>query len=306
VHNDFETIPIGRPIHNTRLYVIKDGAQVAIGEPGELCIAGVGLARGYLNNASLTDEKFTDNPANPGERIYRTGDIARWLPDGSLDLRGRLDFQTKIRGFRVELPEIERALASLPHIREAAVVVRESPAGKQLHAYYVAESAVNVAEVRNALAKHLPGYMIPTHFQALDRMPLTINAKIDRQALPVIAAPVSNAPMAEPRSALERQVAAIVRQILGNGQIGLHDNFFEAGADSLSMITINNHLKKALSREVPLAALFEHTSIAGLAAYLGENAADEERKNQEEAGETEAARGSLLKTRTLIYATDEA
>jgi non-ribosomal peptide synthetase component F len=125
VHNDFETIPIGRPIHNTRLYVIKDGQQMAIGEPGELCIAGIGLARGYLNNAALTDEKFTDNPANPGERIYRTGDIARWLPDGNIEYLGRGDHQVKIRGLRIELGEIESTIREYPGVTDCVAQVKK-------------------------------------------------------------------------------------------------------------------------------------------------------------------------------------
>lgn len=301
-------IPIGSPIRNSTAYIVDAELRLLpVGAYGELVVGGDGVALGYLNRPALTAERFISDPfsASPDARLYRTGDIARWLPDGNLDLRGRMDFQIKIRGFRVELPEIEQALGAIPQIREAVVRVHENGPNKQLHAYYVAESPVSAAELRNALMKRLPGYMIPSHFQAMERMPLTTHGKVDRQALPPMIAPVLAAAPAEPRGALERQVAGIVREVLGRDQVGLHDNFFEAGADSLSLMTIDNRLKLALGRDVPLSALFEHTSIAALAEFLGQDGADEERKVQEEVRETEAARSSLRKTKLLIQAADE-
>lgn len=183
--NDFETIPIGRPIHNTRLYVIKDDQQVAIGEAGELCIAGIGLARGYLNNAALTDEKFTDNPANPGERIYRTGDIARWLPDGNIEYLGREDHQVKIRGLRIELGEIENTIREYPGITDCVAQVKKySESVILIIAYVVCKSDLHVEGLKNHLKKHLPDYMIPNRFEKLAEMPLTPSGKADRKALP--------------------------------------------------------------------------------------------------------------------------
>jgi surfactin family lipopeptide synthetase A len=184
-HHDFESIPIGRPINNIRLYVIRDGQQVAIGEPGELCIAGVGLARGYLNNGALTDEKFTDNPANPGERIYRTGDVARWLPDGNIEYLGREDDQVKIRGLRIELGEIENTIREYPGITDCVALVKKYSENIILIiAYVVCKSDLEVEGLKHYLKKHLPDYMIPNRFEIIDEMPLTPSGKADRKALP--------------------------------------------------------------------------------------------------------------------------
>lgn len=184
-HNDFENIPIGRPIHNTRLYVIRDGQQVAIGEAGELCIAGIGLARGYLNNPALTDEKFTDNPVNPGERIYRTGDVARWLPDGNIEYLGREDHQVKIRGLRIELGEIENTIREYPGITDCVALAKKYSENIILTiAYLVCKSDLEVEGLKHYLKKHLPDYMIPNHFEKIDEMPLTPSGKADRKALP--------------------------------------------------------------------------------------------------------------------------
>ena len=184
-HNDFECIPIGRPIDNIRLYVIRDGQQVAIGETGELCIAGIGLARGYLHNASLTAAKFTDNPVNPGERIYRTGDIARWLPDGNLEYLGREDHQVKIRGLRIELGEIENTITEYPDITDCVALVRKYSENIILIvAYVVCRSELDVAGLKRHVKTRLPDYMIPNHFEKIAAMPLTPSGKTDRKALP--------------------------------------------------------------------------------------------------------------------------
>ena len=184
-HNDFETVPIGRPIHNIRLYVIRDGRQMAIGEPGELCVAGVGLARGYLNNAALTDEKFTDNPVNPGERIYRTGDVARQLPDGNIEYLGREDHQVKIRGLRIELGEIENTAREYPGVTDCVALVKKYSENIILIiAYVVCKSDLEIEGLKRYLKKHLPDYMVPNHFERIDEMPLSSSGKADRKALP--------------------------------------------------------------------------------------------------------------------------
>jgi D-alanine--poly(phosphoribitol) ligase subunit 1 len=184
-HNEFDTIPIGRPIHNTRFYVIRDGRQVAVGETGELCIAGVGLARGYLNNAALTAEKFTDNPANPGERIYRTGDVARWLPDGNIEYLGREDHQVKIRGLRIELGEIENTIRGYPGISDCVALVKKYSENVVLIVAYVAcRSDVDAEGLKQYLKRYLPDYMIPNRFEKIDAVPLTPSGKADRKALP--------------------------------------------------------------------------------------------------------------------------
>lgn len=191
-HNDFENIPIGRPIHNTRFYVIRDGRQVAIGEAGELCIAGIGLARGYLNNPALTDEKFTDNPVNAGERIYRTGDVARWLPDGNIEYLGREDHQVKIRGLRIELGEIESTIREHPGITDCVALVKKYSENIILIvAYLVCRSDLEIEGLKQHLKKTLPAYMIPNHFEIIHEMPLTSSGKADRKALPEAKIPWS-------------------------------------------------------------------------------------------------------------------
>jgi len=183
--DSIERVPIGRPIHNTRLHVIKDGQAAPIGEPGELCIAGMGLARGYLNNAALTAEKFTDNPLHPGERIYRTGDVARWLPDGNIEYLGREDHQVKIRGLRIELGEIENTIREFPDVSDCIVTVKKySESVILLIAFVVARAPVDFAALKRYLKEGLPEYMVPSHFQSIDGIPLTPTGKVDRKALP--------------------------------------------------------------------------------------------------------------------------
>ena len=183
--NDFEKISIGRPIDNTRFYIIKDGRLVVPGETGELCIAGVGLARGYLNNAALTQEKFADNPVNPGEKIYRTGDNARWLPDGNVEFLGREDQQVKIRGLRIELGEIENTAREFPGIIDCVAVVKQYSENIILIvAYIVCRSGLKIDDLKNYLKKHLPDYMIPNHFEKIEQVPLGPSGKADRKALP--------------------------------------------------------------------------------------------------------------------------
>ena len=182
---DFDRIPIGRPIHNTRLHVIKDGRAAAIGEAGELCIAGVGLARGYLNNPALTAEKFTGNPLHPGERIYRTGDIARWLTDGNVEYLGREDHQVKIRGLRIELGEIENTIREFPGVADCVVTVkRYSESVVLIVAYLVERTQLDLPLLKNHLKERLPEYMVPSHFERIAEIPLTATGKADRNALP--------------------------------------------------------------------------------------------------------------------------
>jgi len=182
---DFEKIPIGRPIHNTKLYVISDTHQAAIGETGELCISGIGLARGYLNNPALTSEKFIDNPINPGERIYRTGDIARWLPDGNIEYLGRDDQQVKIRGLRIELGEIEDAIRGFAGVADCVTTVkRYSETIVLIVAYVVCKEDFDFNELKRRLKEQLPPHMVPNYFERLDKLPLTPSGKADRNALP--------------------------------------------------------------------------------------------------------------------------
>jgi D-alanine--poly(phosphoribitol) ligase subunit 1 len=184
-NDDFSIVPIGRPIDNTKLYILREGRQVAIGDVGELCLAGVQLARGYINSKKLTDERFTDNPANPGERIYRTGDIARWLPDGNVEYLGREDHQVKIRGLRIELGEIENSIRQFPGVVECVTVVKKySETVILIIAYVVCREDLKTEELKAFLKSRLPEYMVPNHFQQLTEMPLTPSGKADRKALP--------------------------------------------------------------------------------------------------------------------------
>jgi amino acid adenylation domain-containing protein len=184
-NDDFNIVPIGRPIDNTKLYILREGRQVAIGDVGELCLAGVQLARGYINSKKLTDERFTDNPANPGERIYRTGDIARWLPDGNVEYLGREDHQVKIRGLRIELGEIENSIRQFPGVVECVAVVKKySETVILIIAYVVCREDLKTEELKAFLKTRLPDYMVPNHFQRIAEMPLTPSGKADRKALP--------------------------------------------------------------------------------------------------------------------------
>ena len=185
VEGELVCVPIGRPIQNIRAYVMRDGKPMPVGETGELCLAGVGLARGYLNNPELTAERFVDNPALPGERIYRTGDLARWLPDGNLEYLGREDHQVKIRGLRIELGEIENTIRNFPGIADCVVVTRTYSANiVMIVAYLVARQQIDLGALKQHLQRLLPEYMVPGHFEEITALPLTATGKVDRRALP--------------------------------------------------------------------------------------------------------------------------
>ena len=185
IHDDFEQIPIGRPIDNTRFYIMRDGQQVRLGQAGELCLAGVCLARGYLNNCDLTRQKFVNNPTNPGERLYRTGDYARWLPEGNVEYLGREDCQVKIRGVRIELGEIENTIRECPGIADCvAIVKRYAEDVTLIVAYVVTRADVDTRELRSHAARYLPDYMVPNHFERIKSLPLGPSGKTNRKALP--------------------------------------------------------------------------------------------------------------------------
>ncbi|WP_244898598.1 amino acid adenylation domain-containing protein, partial [Paenibacillus algorifonticola] len=271
VQEDAITIPIGRPISNTAIYIVDaQNKPQPIGVAGELCVAGDGLARGYLNRPELTAEKFVDNPFAPGERMYRTGDLARWLPDGSIEYVGRIDDQVKIRGFRIELGEIESHLLKVEPIEKATVVVRETAGGeKQLCAYFVAGSELAASELRNTLSQELPGYMIPTYFVQLAHMPLTTNGKVDRRALPAPEESMQTGmDYVAPRTPLEAKLALIWQDVLGVGRVGVHDNFFELGGHSLRATTLVGRIHKELNVSLPLKDVFRSATIEKMAEAL--------------------------------------
>ncbi|HYG09796.1 MAG TPA: non-ribosomal peptide synthetase, partial [Pyrinomonadaceae bacterium] len=268
--------PIGAPVANMRLYVVDKMLRLLpVGVAGELCAGGIGVGRGYLNQPSLTAQKFVPDPfaAQPGARLYRTGDLARYLPDGNIEFLGRLDHQVKVRGFRIELGEIETALRNHAAVREAVVLVNEQQTGDaRLSAYVVAapESSPTPDEFRSHLKKALPEYMIPSSFVMLETLPLTPNGKIDRKALARLDA--ESAPAARiyvaPRTAVEEVVTGIWAELLKLEQIGVHDNFFELGGHSLLSIQVLSRLQKTFQVELPLRVLFEAATVAELSEQI--------------------------------------
>jgi len=259
-------IPIGRPIANTEVYVLDDRLQpVPIGVPGELYIGGEGLARGYLNCPELTAERFIAHPFRPEGRVYRTGDWVRYLPDGNLEFIGRRDQQVKVRGFRVELGEVEAALHAYPGVREAVVTMREdAPGDKRLIAYVVADAdePPSAGEWRRFLQERLPGYMVPSAFVAIPALPLTPNGKLDRAALPAPSI-VRETEAVAPRTQDEQRLADIFAELLRIPKVGIHDNFFELGGDSILAIQIVARARCAGLHFTP-RQIFEQPTIAGL------------------------------------------
>ncbi|BBC27200.1 non-ribosomal peptide synthetase [Pseudanabaena sp. ABRG5-3] len=282
-----KSVPIGRPISNTFVYILDSNLQpLPIGVTGELYIGGDGLALGYLNNLNLTTEKFIPNPFTPlsSDRLYKTGDLARYLEDGNIEFLGRMDFQVKIRGFRIELSEIELALLQHPDVRETVVIALASPNGnKQLVAYVIAEKDIDTSKLRSFLNTRLPDYSIPTFFIFLDNLPLNPNGKVDRRALPAPKADTSanileeNWGAALPTNANETLVANIWLQVLGLERIGIHDNFFDIGGNSLLVIQVHNRLQQMLNRDISIVDLFRYTTIKALAEYLTIDRANHDR-----------------------------
>ncbi len=265
------TVPIGRPIGNVQLFVLNKAMKVLpVGVPGELYIGGINLARGYLNRPDLTAERFVPNPfaQTPGERLYKTGDLVRWLPDGNIEFLGRIDFQVKIRGFRIELGEIENVLNNHPQVENAVVLVREDrPGQKYLAAYCVIkkDEEVDGSEIRAYVARFLPDYMVPQTVTILETFPLTPNGKIDRRALPrPDVQESSTALFVAPSTDLQNNLAEIWQELLGLEKIGIHQNFFESGGHSLLATQLASRIQKELNVQLPLAEIFKDPTIAGL------------------------------------------
>lgn len=256
------SVPIGRPASNIRVYVVdKNNNLQPIGVEGELCIAGISLARGYLNMPELTAEKFIESPFLPGERMYKSGDLARWLPDGNLEFLGRKDQQVKIRGFRIETGEIEYQLLKHGLVKEAVVVARGDE-DKYLCAYYTAYEELSISKLKDFLAKRLPDYMIPSYFVQLDAMPLTSNSKIDIKALPDPEGRKSLKTLyVEPQNEIEEKLADIWKEILGIEKIGIDDDFFELGGHSLKATALVTQIHKTFNTEIQLKDVFEIRTI---------------------------------------------
>ena len=262
---------IGRPFADTRVYILDAQMQPApVGVAGELYVGGAHVARGYLNRSELTAERFIANPFVGGDRLYKTGDLARYLSDGNVEFLGRADFQVKIRGFRIELGEIEARLAAYPGVRDAVVVALEDVAGeKRLVAYYTADAAETTVEALRAhMTSLLPEYMVPAAYVRLESMPLTANGKLDRKALPApdggaYASRAYEAPVGE----VEMALAAIWRELLGIEQVGRNDNFFELGGHSLLVVVALEHLRR-VGLHVDAGDLFAAPTLRELATVV--------------------------------------
>jgi len=281
-YND-NTVPIGRPIANTEIYLLDRHQQlVPIGVPGELLIGGDGVARGYLNRPELTAEKFIRHPfnADPDARLYRTGDLARYRSDGAIEFLGRIDNQVKLRGHRIELGEIETVLARASGVREAVVALREDvPGDERLAAYLVTspEHPPAIADLRHCLREKLPSHMIPSAFVVLDRLPLTPNGKVDRRKLPK---PENRHPglatsFVSPRTELEKAIAKIWQELLRVEKVGLHDNFFDLGGHSLLMTQVISRVREAFQVELPIRTFFESPTVAALGRVIEEMLVEE-------------------------------
>jgi len=266
-------VPIGRPIANTQIYLLDSQLlPVPVGVPGELHIGGAGLARGYLNNPDLTAAKFIPNPfgKTAGERLFRTGDLARYRPDGTLDFLGRIDDQVKIRGVRIEPGEVQAAIRQHPSVEAAVILVREDPRGiKRLVAYVVVttEKRADIRGLRQFLAQRLPDYMIPGAFVFMDSLPLTVSGKVDRERLQTPNWEQLDTPtdFVAPRTPLEERLGELWCKVLGLKQAGIHDNFFEMGGHSLLATQFMSRLSRAFAVDLPLRTLFEQPTIEELA-----------------------------------------
>ncbi|MEQ8223849.1 MAG: amino acid adenylation domain-containing protein, partial [Candidatus Eremiobacterota bacterium] len=267
----YENIPVGKPVYNTTVYILdKHNRMTPLCVPGELCISGAGMARGYLNRPELTEEKFVENPVEPGRRMYRTGDLARWLPDGNIEFLGRIDQQVKIRGFRIELGEIEEALKTIDSIKDAVVVDRSDKQGnKYLCACYISDIKFKSSELQEELSRFLPDYMIPSCFLKIDNIPVTAHGKVDRRALPEPEESelASHETYVAPRNEMEEILARIWKKILKCDRVGIYDNFFSLGGDSIMSIQV---VAGANNEGIPVTAsqLLRYPTIARISEEI--------------------------------------
>jgi len=280
------TVPLGRPLANSKAYILNSQLQpVPVGVPAELYIAGRGVGRGYLGSEELTTDRFLTDPFDSTleGRMYKTGDLARHLPDGTIEYLGRIDNQVKIRGFRIELGEIESVLCRYPDIREAVVLAREdNPGDKRLVAYVVSQSgALNLDELRAYMKQKLPDFMSPSSILLLPRFPLTANGKIDRANLPAPEVVEAQQEYVGPQTPVEERLVAIWEELLQRKNIAIHVSFFDLGGHSLLATQIVSRVREAFQVELHLKALFDHPTVAGLAAQI-ESAQSKKGKDEED------------------------
>ncbi|SFS08509.1 non-ribosomal peptide synthetase, partial [Anaeromicropila populeti] len=272
IPDDFQGIPIGKPIANTKVLIMDETILCGIGVPGELCTFGDGLARGYLNDEELTNEKFRPNPYGKG-KLYYTGDLARWLPDGNIEFLGRIDEQVKIRGFRIELGEIESAVRRIEGIQNAAVIVKEDNKGeKVICAYFTANEGKKNSEIREKLKKYLPDYMIPSYMMQIDAIPVNKNGKLERKALPVLEMVAENEYLA-PETEAEKTVCHIFEKVLNVKQTGLKDNFFELGGHSLRAAKLVNEIEAETGIRLSIKDVMLYPTPEQLAKLIQEECA---------------------------------
>ncbi len=266
-HENMSKVPIGKPIANTNMYIVNHGKMCGIGVIGELCIAGVGLARGYLHKEELTEEKFIDNPFAPG-KMYRSGDLARWLPDGNIEYYGRMDDQIKIRGFRIELGDIESVIRKVEDITDVAMLVKTLQNGeKVICTYFTSDKKVDIKEeFKDKLLQKLPGYMVPQYMMQIDNIPVTSNGKLDRRALPEIKMDNSTK-YVEPRNHIEKKLCEIYQEVLGVERVGIDDNIFDLGGNSLTIIRIvGNAMVEGIN--ITIQNVFMNPTIRALYDYM--------------------------------------
>ncbi|MCL1809124.1 MAG: amino acid adenylation domain-containing protein [Clostridiales bacterium] len=290
-----DQIPIGKPIDNTQLFIVdKENHLLPAGVPGELFISGVCLGRGYLNREELTREKYVDGVCEVGKRMYKTGDLAKWLPDGNIAYLGRNDFQVKIRGNRIELGEVQSRVSEYGGIKEAVVISREVKGNDCLFCFYVADKTIEPRDLKNHLLLSLPDYMVPAYFVKLDEMPLSGNGKIDRKRLPVPAQASRPAGFVKPESESEVLLMNIWREVLGRNDIGVSDNFFDVGGNSIILVQAFNKLVQVLGPDtVKITDLFSYPTISELAEYIDGNTKNPNAQQQGEPGEASEVRGCL-------------
>ncbi|MCP3774858.1 amino acid adenylation domain-containing protein [Paenibacillus sp. MZ04-78.2] len=266
---------IGQPIPTLQVYVLNEYRQLQpLGVPGELYVAGEGLARGYLNRPDLTAERFVDHPFAPDQKMYKTGDIARWLPDGQLEYVGRVDHQVKIRGYRIEIGEVEAALLRMESIKEVAVVAYDGEGSKQLCAYLVGNEGLQTVQLKRQLLQRLPEYMVPTHFVQVEAMPLTANGKVDRKALPAPHGHMSTGTdYLAPSTWLEQRLTDIWTQVLAHPKLGVQDNFFDVGGHSLKVLQLIHQINTDLELSLKYHVIYEYPTIETLARFIQASAA---------------------------------
>jgi amino acid adenylation domain-containing protein len=283
-------IPIGKPVWNTEMYILGKGDQLQpVGIAGEICIGGVCLSRGYINNEELTKEKFIVHPFKTGEKLYRTGDTGRWLRDGNIEYLGRRDNQVKIRGYRIETGEIEEVLQSYPAINTCAVLAPVMENGeRELVAYIAGNHGLTTGELREWLSAKLPAYMIPGKFVELEKMPQTSSGKTDRRALAASGGKVvsSGVEYAAPRNETERKLAAIWEEVLGRERVGINENFFDAGGNSLRLIRMVRRINNQQGVKMELVTAFRHPTIAALAVCISESKPARETEQADELAES--------------------